>query len=55
MKPELSTTELQSRIAVLEEALREYTKPENWRHYRRFDPNSPFFDGVTFATEALGK
>jgi uncharacterized protein (DUF1684 family) len=39
--------------ARLRAALAEYAQDENWRMNARFDPNSPRFDGTTFARRAL--
>jgi len=46
-------TYLNEYVDNLEVALRTYANEENWRLNRRYDANSPRFDGVSYARAAL--
>jgi len=46
---------LECQLAFARKALEQYALRSNWQRSARFDPNAPWFDGISFAQDALEK
>jgi hypothetical protein len=44
---------LEAHLVSARDALSQYALSSNWQRNARFDPNNPWFDGISFALIAL--